>query len=627
MSELRRLLSYLRPYWQRVVGAIIGLIGSSLITLTLPLAIRYLVDSIFLQRDFGALNLISIGLFALFLIQAVVSYSYRFLLQWVAQRAISDLRIKLHQRLLVLPLQFYTNHRVGDIVSRMSNDVTTLEASLVSAPVGLMRQFLTVGGGLALMIWLNWRLTILILLLIPPLMLVATFYGKRLKKLSALVQDRRADATVILEEMLSGVRVVKSFVREQFEAKRYGAAVEASFDSAIERIRQRSIFVPLISVLGFAAIVLLLWAGGRQVIAGTMTPGELIAYLFYMVFVSGPMAESANLWGQLQEAIGATQRVFEIMDTAAEPGTVALPRVAHNETAPLQANPVEQGQSLEAVDIGQVRFVDVSFRYENEDSQELPVVLSDINLTAEPGQVVALVGYSGAGKTTLVNLIPRFYEPTGGHIEIDGQDICSFSTTNLRSRIGLVPQETFLFGGTIRENIAYGRLDATDAEIQAAAEAAYAHDFISQLPKQYHTVVGERGIKLSAGQRQRIAIARALLKNPRILILDEATSALDTESERWVQAALERLMEGRTSFVIAHRLSTIQRADLILVLDQGRIVERGTHESLLADGKGLYQRLYAMQFSDFPLKVNHDQLANGATGNGRSELPLEAVKP
>ncbi len=626
MLELRRLFTYLRPYWRQLAGSLVGLIGSSLITLALPLAIRYLVDSIFLQQDYGTLNLMSIGLFLLFIVQAGVSYSYRYLLQWVAQRAIADLRLALHRHLLTLPLQFYSDRRIGDIVSRVSNDVTTLQDSLVSAPVGLSRQFLTVGGGLALMIWLNWRLTIVILLLIPPLMLVAAFYGRRIKRLSTVVQDRQADATVVLEEMLSGVRVVKSFVREQFEMERYGAAIEASFASAVERIRERSIFIPLISVLGFAAIVILLWVGGRQVIAGEMTPGELIAYLFYMVFVSGPMAESANLWARLQEAAGATRRVFEIMDSTPEPGAPEL-------TLPINAPPnitsEDQASEDQAVErqVGgsRVTFSQVTFRYTTqkdaqttnvaaEDRQPssdtaverqpssdaavaLPTVLNDINLTAEPGQVVALVGYSGAGKTTLVNLIPRFYDPTAGRIEIDGRDIRTLPTAELRSQIAVVPQETFLFGGTIRENIAYGRLNASDAEIRGAAEAAYAQEFIEELPQQYETVVGERGIKLSAGQRQRVAIARALLKNPRILILDEATSALDTESERWVQAALERLMTGRTSFVIAHRLSTIQQADLILVMERGRIVESGNHETLRARG-GIYRRLYEMQFTD-----------------------------
>ncbi|MEZ4860623.1 MAG: ABC transporter transmembrane domain-containing protein [Caldilineaceae bacterium] len=600
LSELRRLYTYIRPYGPRAVGALVGLMLSSLITLTLPYAIQRLVDSVFVQRDYGELNRITLALVILFIIQAVVSFSYRFLLQFVAQRAIADLRLSIHHQLLQLPLRFFTDRRVGDLVSRVSNDVTMLQNALVDAPVSLMRQLLTVLGGLGVMLWFNWQLTLIILVLIPPLMLVAIVYGKRIKTLSTTAQDRQADATVVLEEMLSGVRVVKSFVREQFEMQRYSAAIEANFAVALERARQRSIFVPLIALLGFGAICILLWYGGRQVIAGQMTPGELVAYLFYMIFVSGPMAESANLWSKLQEAAGASQRVFEIIDAEVEPGlTAAAMTPVAVATQPAKASFLHQNGAPKRPSQGQVHFVDVNFRYQDSNEDELPVVLQGINLVAEPGEVVALVGYSGAGKSTLVNLIPRFYDPTGGYIAIDGQDIRQLALHDLRSQIGLVPQETFLFGGTVRENIAYGRLNASDQEIEAAAIAAFAHDFISQLPRGYATIVGERGVKLSAGQRQRVAIARALLKDPRILILDEATSALDTESERWVQAALERLMEGRTSFVIAHRLSTIQRANRILVLDQGRIVESGNHEALLAQA-GLYRRLHALQFTETP---------------------------
>ena len=610
MSDLRPLFAYLKPYWKKVGYAVIGLILSSLITLALPYAIRLLVDSVFISKDFSELNMICLGLFALFLFQAFVSYFYRFELSWISQRVVTDLRIDMHGSLLHLPLGFFANRRTGEILSRFSSDATMLRDIVVSAPTSIMRQLVTFCGGIALMLWINWRLTLVVLLTIPPFILIATFFGKRLKKLSTSVQDRLADSTVVLEEMLSGVRVVKSFTRERYESARYNEQVEVVFDTGIEATRLRSIFIPLVTFVGLIGMIALLWIGGQQVINNEITPGELISFIFYMVLVSGPAAEFANLWGRLQEAAGASRRIFEIMRVEPEPG--------QDEGLALIA---DSQPSMS----GHVRFADVSFRYEARDdawsskddasdsetteddgfvngtdplqSESHPLVLSQISFEANMGQVVALVGYSGSGKTTLANLIPRFYDPSDGRIEVDGVDIRTLPMTHLRNQIGLVPQETFLFGGTVRENIAYGRLGASEAEIEAAAEAAYAHEFIAELPQKYETIVGERGIKLSAGQRQRIAIARALLKDPRILILDEATSALDTESERWVQAALDRLMQGRTSFVIAHRLSTIQRADLILVMSQGEIVEQGTHDSLLA-GSGLYRRLYEMQFSD-----------------------------
>jgi len=593
VPELRRLCGYVVPYWPRLSGALIGLLLSSAITLALPYAIRLLVDSVFLNRDFRQLNGISLGLLLLFVIQALVSFSYRYLLQYVAQRAVADLRLDLHRHLLRLPLRFFTNRRVGDIVSRASSDAAVLQEVLVSVPVSLMRQIFTFGGGVVLMLVMNWQLTLVVLATIPPIVLVSAIYGRRLKQLSTDVQDRLADATVVLEEMLSGVRVVKTFTREAYEQERYTNAIEQSFATSLERTRQRAMFAPLITLLGFGALTVLIWYGGRQVINDMITPGELIAFLFYMILVAAPMAESANLWGRIQEAVGASRRIFEILDTPPELTRVTSP-LRSAETAGTNGFSAPHTRLTAA---GHVRFVDVSFRYTDVDADdELPIVLQHIHLDAHPGQVVALVGYSGSGKTTLVNLIPRFYEPTAGRIELDGVDIRHLGLPALRAQIGLVPQETFLFGGSVRENIAYGRLDASDEEIRAAATAAYAHNFIAALPRQYDTIVGERGVKLSAGQRQRIAIARALLKNPRILILDEATSALDTESERWVQAALERLMEGRTSFVIAHRLSTIQRADTILAIEQGRIVERGSHAELLTRN-GLYRKLYDMQFA------------------------------
>lgn len=613
MTEIGRTLSYVYPYWRRLAIGLIGLIGSSVITLALPYAINQLVDSVFLNQDFSQLNTIGILLTALFIVQGFVSFAYRYFLQYVAQRAVADLRLELHRHMLTLPLRFFSNNRVGELISRMSNDATVVQGIMVDAPVALIRQVITVIGGIVLMLMTNWQLSLIILVMIPPFVFLATFYGKRLKTLATDVQDRLADATVTLEELLSGIRVVKSFAQEDFEEKRYSTEIEQTFSVSADREFLRAIFVAIFSGLGFAAMTFLIWFGGRQVISGIITPGELIGFLFYFIIVSSPLTEFANIWGKLQEGLGAIRRIFEIMDTAAEPGLVSgTARSNGNNRSPIVNEQLN----------GHVRFVNVSFQYdsgdaltdrdtpaEDESNKELlthddkespvsrPVVLQQIDLEAEPGKVIALVGYSGSGKTTLLNLIPRFYDPTEGRIEIDGVDIRTMPVRQLRAQIGLVPQETFLFGGTIRENIAYGRLDATDEEIAAAAEAAYAQEFIKDLPSGFSTVVGERGVKLSAGQRQRIAIARAILKDPRILLLDEATSALDTESERWVQAALERLMEGRTSFVIAHRLSTIQRADVILAMEKGKIVERGSHSELLKKG-GLYQHLHDLQFEN-----------------------------
>jgi subfamily B ATP-binding cassette protein MsbA len=406
-------------------------------------------------------------------------------------------------------------------------------------------------------------------------MLGMILLGRMIRKISREAHDALAALAALAEEALAGVRIVKSFAREPYETQRYSDGLERLFAIALRRVRARSILGPLIGLLAFSAIAVVLWFGSREVIAGRLTTGQLVSFLLYTMMIASPLGAFTALYSQLQQALGASERVFELLDTPPEmrdaPDAVALPPIT-----------------------GQVRFEEVSFDYG--DSEQTREVLQRVSLAVEPGQVAALVGPSGAGKTTLVNLIPRFYDPTQGRILVDGYDIRRVQMRSLREQIGIVPQETALFSGSVQDNIAYGKLDATQEEIEAAARAANAHDFILALPEGYATLVGERGVKLSGGQRQRIAIARALLKNPRILILDEATSSLDSESELAVQEALERLMRDRTTFVIAHRLSTIINADWIIVLAGGQIVEQGPHAELLAQEGGLYRRMYALQF-------------------------------
>lgn len=596
MGQFRRLIAFIQPYRGRLYTAFIVIVLGSILGLAGPYTLQFLIDAVFKKNDAHLLNLITLILVGIFLLQSVTYFIRGYLLSFVGERVMADLRIRLFERLQSLSLSFYNERRTGELVSRVTNDVGTVRSLVTGDIATALSQVLTFIGALILILVTDWRLTLFMFALIPVVILIAVLFGRRLRSLSSQVQDQLANATTVLEEGIGGIRVVQSFTREDYEISRFRKSIEATFALAMKRIRVSNLFGPVISFLGFGAVVSIFWFGGHEVLSGHITPGQLFMFLILTLTIAGSIGQFSGLWTSLQETLGATRRLFDILDTTTditEPtGAISLPRVE-----------------------GRISFENVSFAYKDDPENR---ILEDVSFEARPGEVLALVGPSGAGKTTLVNLIPRFFDPTSGQICIDGHLLQSLQVKSLRGQIGIVPQETLLFGSSVRENILYGRLDATEAEVVEAAQAANAHDFILQLPKAYDTLVGERGAKLSGGQRQRIAIARAILKDPRILLLDEATSSLDSESEGLVQEALDRLMHGRTSIVIAHRLSTIQNANRIAVLDAGRIVEIGTHSELLQHD-GLYAHLHRLQFRlEEPLQA-YARMGNG--GENQTEKP------
>jgi len=575
MSTFSRFLPFLKPYLSRMVLAGLLVMGVAAVNLTLLRLAGTLWDIITVQRDQPKMTNMILILLGLVILQGLCSMGHSYLTAWISQRIIADFRRHLFRHLHTLSVSFFARRRTGELLSRLMNDVTVIQSIVTETPIDGAKQLVTFVGGITFLLIMNWQLCLLILVLLPLLVLVAKFFGRKLKSLSTSIQDHTAAMSTLIEEVISGIRVVKSFVQTQREETRFAVQVEQTLAFTMQKAGVMAVFIPVISLLTFSAAAAVLWYGGRQVIDGSVSPGDLFAFVLFAGILIGPFSSAARVFAQIREAQGATQRVFEILDTQAE--------VSDSPTA----------TTLPAVS-GHIRADHIGFAYDPRQP-----VLMDVSFEAKPGELIAIVGPTGSGKTTVMNLLHRFYDPTEGVITIDGHDLRHVTMDSWYRQIALVPQETILFGGTILDNIRYGNEKATQEEVVAASRAAHAHDFIMSFPDQYQTIVGEKGINVSGGQRQRIAIARAIVKNPRILLLDEATSALDGESERLVQEALEELMKGRTTFVIAHRLTTIQRAERILVFNKGRLVETGTHAELM-NQKGLYQYLYTLRLIELP---------------------------